>query len=409
MVGNLEAFFSKCLHLSDEWQVTDVEMDDGETKVDLYVSRKKSPAPVCPECGCACRWHDTRNRAWRHADLFDMECIIHCDVPRYRCPGCGKTEMVDVPWANPGSGFTLLFEAKSIALMKEMPVLPTARFLNINDKPLWTILNNHVDRCMEKQDLSYLDAFYVDETSSAKGHTYISVFADREHRIVFVTDGNDADSVTAFREHLESRGGKAENIRFICCDMGKGFKAGIAREFPDAVVTYDRFHVMQHMSKSLDATRRAEWNMLREDGRLSEASDIKGQRFLLLRNNDNLDPNQQARIRGILNSHKDIGFVYAMKESLRDTWAFDNGYDAAHHLLSWLLTAEREGPKTMKDIVKLIDNSFDEILNWFKSGMTNGVMEGINSIIQAVKSRARGYRDWTNLRSMCYLRGSGLC
>ena len=409
MFGNLEAFFTKCLHLSEEWQVTSVVMNDEQTKVDLRVSMKKTSPIVCPECGCECRWHDTRERTWRHTDLFDMVCEIHSAVPRCRCPGCGKTFVTKVPWANPGSGFTLLFESKSIELMKEMPVLPVARFLDMNDKPLWTILNNHVDRCMDVQDLSYMDAYFVDETSDAKGHSYISVFADREHRVVFVTKGNDADAVRAFREHLESRGGKAENIRFISCDMGKGFKAGIAREFPNAIVTYDRFHVMQHMSKAVDATRRAEWNMLRESGRLKEATDIKGQRFLLLRNIDNLDPLQKQRVNGILESHKDIGFVYAMKESLRDTWDFENGYDAAHHLLSWLLTAEREGPKTMRDIVKLIDNSFSEILNWFRSGMSNGVMEGINSIIQTVKNRARGYRDWTNLRTMCYLKGSGLC
>ena len=168
MFGNLEAFFTRCLRLSEDWKVTSVVMDDYETRVDLRVAYRKDAPITCSDCGCVCRRHDTRERTWRHADLFDMECITHCTVPRYRCPGCGKTVNIEIPWANPGSGSTLLFEAKSIALMKEIPVLSVARFLNMNNKPLWTILKNHVDRCMERQDLSYMDAFFVDETSDAR-------------------------------------------------------------------------------------------------------------------------------------------------------------------------------------------------------------------------------------------------
>ena len=117
-----------------------------------------------------------------------------------------------------------------------------------------------------------------------------------------MTYGNDASTVTRFREHLEQHGGKAENIEYICCDMGKGFQSGIAMEFPKAIVTYDRFHVMEHMSMAVDRSRRHEWNMLRENGRLKEATDLKGQRFILLRNNENLSGNQQSRVRNILNS-----------------------------------------------------------------------------------------------------------
>ena len=84
-------------------------------------------------------------------------------------------------------------------------------------------------------------------------------------------------------------------------------------------------------------------------------------------------------------------------------------YDTANHLIAWLLAAEHTEIGALRDIIKLVDNYFQEILNWFSSGMSNGVMEGINSMIQAVKGRARGYRDWKNLRTMCYLRGCSRC
>ncbi len=94
--------------------------------------------------------------------------------------------------------------------------------------------------------------------------------------------------------------------------------------------------------------------------------------------------------------------MYRLKETLRDTWDYEFSYDAANHLLSWLLTAEYLGIGALRDMIKLVDNHFSEILNWFDSRMSNGMMEGINSVIQGVKSRARGYCDRRNLRTMCY-------
>ena len=322
MLGNAEKLFTRFLHLSDPWEVTSVKLDDAETRVDIRVRNNGRFQICCPECGGRCTGYDKKEREWQHSDLFDMECHIHCAVDRMKCSKCGKVFMLDVPWAEKGSGFTLLFEARSIALMKDMPVNSASRFLNTKDKTLWRILNRYVDKRMEKQCLKGLTCFYVDETACKRGHRYISVFADDEHRIIFVTYGNDADTVSRFRRHLEEHGGRAEDIEYICCDMGKGFQSGIEREFPGAIVTYDRFHVMEHMSRAVDASRRHEWNVLRENGRLKEATDLKGQRFVLLKNTENLKGFQKSRVDSILENHKEIGIVYSLKESLRDTWSF---------------------------------------------------------------------------------------
>lgn len=115
------------------------------------------------------------------------------------------------------------------------------------------------------------------------------------------------------------------------------------------------------------------------------------------------------RMKGILSSHAEIGTVYSLKESPRDTWGLDNRYDAADHPIAWSLTAEYTAIGALRDIIRLVDNRFDRIPNRFSSGMSNGVMEGIDSIIRAVKGRAGGYRDRRNLRTLCHLRGSGRC
>jgi len=409
MSGDVQQIFSRSLHLSYPWKVESVSIDENETRADIKIALEGKVRTLCPHCGSLCRGYDRRKRSWQHSDMFDLKCYIHYDLERMECPLCRKVFTADIPWAEKGCGFTSLFEKKSIALMKEMPVNAAAAYLNVTDKRLWRIMERYVGGRMKEQDLSGLRRFYVDETACRRGRSYVSIFADDNHNIIFVTEGNDSASVKRFREHLESKGGKASDIEYICCDMGKGFQAGIAEEFPEASVTYDRFHVMEHMMMAVDRSRRNASDATGHKGRRCESSDMLGQRFVLLKNHDDLHEYQKIIVSEILSSHAELEKVYRLKESLRRTWVCDSKEDAANHLMSWLLTAEYSGIESLDDITDLVDNHFDEILNWFDSGMNNGVMEGINSVIQAVKSRARGYRDWRNLRAMCYLRGSGLC
>lgn len=168
----------KALHLSDPWEFFSVNIDDTETRVDIRIRSKGKVEHICPDCGCSCEGYDKRERTWQHMDFFDMECHLHCAVPRMECPKCGKVMLVDVPWAQENSGFTLLFEAKGVELMKEMPVNAAGRYLGVTDKRLWRVLDKHVEERMKHQDLSELDRFYVDETSCRRGHRYVSIFVD---------------------------------------------------------------------------------------------------------------------------------------------------------------------------------------------------------------------------------------
>ena len=110
MSKSAEKLFTKALHLSDPWEVFSVNIDDTETRVDIRIRSKGGVDHVCPDCGCSCKGYDKRERTWQHMDFFDMECHLHCAIPRMECPKCGKVMLVDVPWAQENSGFTLLFE-----------------------------------------------------------------------------------------------------------------------------------------------------------------------------------------------------------------------------------------------------------------------------------------------------------
>lgn len=127
----------------------------GMIRSTIRIRSEHRPMTVCHDCGCECRGYDKGEREWQHSDLFDMECHIHCAVDRMQCPKCGKAFLADVPGAGKGSGFTLLFEAKSLQLMGDMPVNSTARFPNVNDKRLWNVPDRSVEERMKGLDPSH--------------------------------------------------------------------------------------------------------------------------------------------------------------------------------------------------------------------------------------------------------------
>jgi len=200
-------------------------------------------------------------------------------VPRVNCRKCG-VKLVKVPWARPGSGFTLLFEALVMVLAREIPVKVMSKILQEHDTRLWRILNHYVEEVRDETDFSSLRQGGVDETSSKRGHNYVSLFVDLEGpKTLFVTEGKDASTLSRFKEDLESHKGDAEAIEEICCDMSPAFISGAETNFPNAQITFDKFHVIKILNEAVDKVRREEQGLIPE---------LKKTRYIWLKNPENL-------------------------------------------------------------------------------------------------------------------------
>ena len=150
-----------------------------------------------------CYNKDTVKKTWRHLDFFQHQAFLHARVARIDCPDCG-VRLVNVPWARPGSGFTLLFEAFVMTLVKGMPVAAAARLVGEYDTRLWRVIQHYVETAVARMDLSDLRRVAIDETSAKRGHDYISLFVDIDARkVVYVTEGNDAETVARFADHVD--------------------------------------------------------------------------------------------------------------------------------------------------------------------------------------------------------------
>jgi transposase len=388
--------FSAALGLQAPWKVVDLRFFPDQQRIEFDVGFEKGAHFGCSHCGFESRVHDTKKRIWQHLNFFQYAAYINASVPRTRCDECGKTLLVEVPWARKNSGFTQLMEALLVTLCAAMPVAKVGALLNIGDDRIWRVLNHYIPNARENADFSKVKDVGVDETACRRGHHYISLFHDLEEgRLLFATEGRKAEVFEAFADDLEAHQGCAENVQNICIDMSPSFIAGADSTLPWAEVTYDEFHIIQMANKVVDEVRREE---------VKDEPMLRGSRFAYLKDAAKWTKGQINLMHTLSRMRLKTTRAWRLRESLREIFRMAYSRSEAETLLEeWYSWARRCRIPQMKNFALTIRRHWDGILNGFESRLTNGPVEGINSLIQAAKARARGYRTTHNLILMCYL------
>lgn len=388
--------FALALGLSEPWYVASLEFSPKEKLLQIGIDFRRGGTFTCPECSTAgCKAYDTEQREWRHLNFFQHQTILGARVPRIDCSGCG-VRPVNTPWARPGSGFTLLFEALILAMAPHMPVAAIARLVGEHDTRLWRIIHHHVDEARGARDDSDVRRLSIDETSSRRGHEYVSLFVDIDkRRVLFATEGKDSSTVERFREDMIDHAGDPDQIKEVCVDMSAAFIKGVRDSLPEAVPTFDKFHVIQLLSKAVSDTFRAEKD---------DHPELKGQRYALLRNPETMNDEQLAFASDLLlrRTHLQSARALHLKLAFQDFY-YQPANQAEAYLKRWCSWAQRSRVPAMVKLARTIREHWDGVLRWFTSQINNGLIEGINSLVQAAKAKARGYRTSRNLITMIYL------
>ena len=393
--------FQLALSLTAAWQVTTSEFDLQRRRLDIRIDFPRGSTFSCPECGQAdLKAYDTKEKTWRHLNFFQHEAYLTARVPRVRCDKCG-IRLAEVPWARSESGFTLLFEAMSMTLAKAMPVKTMAAWVNEQDTRLWRVLHHCVDAARDHADYSEVTQVGVDETSSRRGHNYVSLFVDLEGpRVLFATEGKDAATVERFRQDLTAHNGHPEDIKEVCCDMSPAFISGVGKQFPDAQMTFDKFHIMKIINEAVDEVRRQEQK---------DRPELARTRYLWLKNPENLKSSQAETLEGLTLRKLNLKTSRAYHIRLNFQELFNQPLELAEIFLkNWYFWATHSRLEPIKQAAYTIKRHWDGVLRWFHSNINNGILEGINSLIQAAKAKARGYRTNRNLITMIYLIGGKL-
>ncbi len=392
-----EELFGLALGINDPWHVSNIAFSKEQSRLDISIDFKRGATFPCPVCGDLVTAYDTVEKTWRHMNFFQYETYLTARTPRVKCPkeGCG-VKLVAVPWARSGSGFTLLFEALAMALAREMPINIEAAHLGEHDTRIWRIVDYYVAEARTRADFSEVSRLGVDETSSKRGHNYITLFHDMDQkRLLFATEGKDHTTVKAFAEDLKLHNGDPEKITSACIDMSKAFIKGIREEIPNAEVTFDPFHVIQLMNNALGAVRTEEAKLFPEL--------LKGSRYVFLKNPENLTEKQDKTLVKLSHYRLKTGRAYLIKLALQDVYFSPSRLEAEALLKGWYGWAIRSQIDPVRKVAKTIKEHWNGILAWFDSKLSNGYVEAVNGLIQAAKRRARGYKTTKNLINMAYL------
>jgi transposase len=394
---NPEALFSMALGITPPWEVEGIEFSKEAKRLDIKIGFQRGATFACPVCGTPAPAYDTSEKTWRHLNFFQYEAYLTARVPRVKCPNadCG-IKQVSVPWARAGSGFTLLFEALVMALVREMPVKVAAALLGEHDTRIWRVLDHYVQSARAQADYSEVSRVGIDETSARRGQDYISLFFDLDRkRLLFGTNGKGHETVKAFTEDLKAHSGAPENVTAACIDMSKAFIKGIKEALPNAEITFDPFHLIQHMNDALGKVRAEEARLFPEL--------LKGSRFAFLKNPENLTEKQDETLVRLSHYRLKTAKAYQIKLALQDVYFAATREDAEALLKSWYNWAIRSQIEQVKKVARTVKDHWNGILAWFNSKLSNGFLEAVNGLIQAAKRRARGYRSTKNLINMAYL------
>lgn len=393
--------FATGLGLSAPWTVTRSGLqDNGLEGKYLYVDIDLEPGALmpCPVCSQPCPSHDSEVKRWRHLNFWQHPTHLSARVPRVRCPEHGVRQ-VHVPWARPGSGFTLLFEAFVMALVGESSVSAAAQLVGEHDTRLWRIVRHYVEGAHARQDWSEVSAVAIDDTATRKGHRYATVVVDldpereRPARLLFMTPERTAASVAEFTGAMGAHGATPEQVRLVAIDMSAAYQKGVAEHLPLAQVVFDRFHVMQLAGHALDEVRRE----LQREG-----ADVKGALWALRGNASRLSQAQAEVRRALCKQYKELGRAMALRENLQEAWEWHGAAGAELHLKAWCSWAARSRLEPFKKLARTIKSHLEGILAYYPHRITSAAIESINGIIQTARRRARGFRNFANFKAICY-------
>jgi len=391
------------LGLEKPWKIVDqwLDTDNSPHELHIRISADRGSKFPCPHCGELCKAHDFKEFTWRHLNFFQHHCYLTADVPRVKCSEHG-VRRASVPWPREGSQFTLLFEQTAMSLVREMPVSAAARHMEITDKRLWRIVDHYVGKAVSKLDLSSLVALGLDETS-VRGHEYVTVFIDLDRAsrpVVFATPGKGKECLKAFRAHLEKHGGKQENVAEIVCDMSSSFLSAAGEQFDQAMITVDWFHVVKLFTDALEKVRRSEQK---------QQGFPKSVRWAVLKGEEKAkSERQQQALEELETSGFATAKAFRIKEMLRWVRQSASAQSAKWRITHFIKHAQQqiENESLLKPVQRAL-TTFKELAELISrrwvSNHTNARLEGLNSLFQAAKSRARGYRNERTFITMIYL------
>jgi transposase len=360
---------------------------------------------TCPECGVECPLYDHQpERMWRHLDTCQYKTILHAQPPRGNCQSHGP-RVVKLPWAEPGSRFTLLFERLAIDWLKAASQKAVGSLLGLSWDEIHGVMERAVARGLARRQAEPLTYIGVDEKAFRKGHQYLTIVNDLDRsRVLFVVEDRRQSSLDEFWQTLTPE--QREGIQAVALDMWDPYINSVRAHLSDAdsKIVFDKFHIASHLGDAVDKVRRQENRALIEEGDRR----LVGTKYQWLRRAMNFTRASWMDFKQLRESNLRTARAWGLKVTAMSL--FDYVYEgvARKHFKWWYRWATHSKLKPMIDVAKMLKSRLTSILTYLKHRITNATSESLNAKIQWVKYTARGFRNQRNFVTAIYFHCGGL-
>lgn len=235
----------------------------------------------------------------------------------------------------------------------EMPVSKAAKLVQVYPQRLWNVFNYWISRAHKQDEIEDLEQIGFDETSTKKGHNYVTTLVDlKERRVLFATKGKGSDTIDKSVDYLKQKEVPTKKIKQVCIDMSPSFISGCKKYLPEAAVTFDKFHVVKEINKAMDELRKSE----RKGNPL-----LKGHKYTFLKNR--LSPKIQPQKHFLLEQYPKLGEGYRLKQMFNDFWEIKDPDEAEGYLAYWCDLARESKIQPFIKALETIQNHWRGIVN----------------------------------------------
>jgi transposase len=364
------------------------EFLNGQVFFTVAMQPKKIRCSVC-NCRNVVR-RGTVKRRFRSLPIGKKTVWIVLAIQRVWCSACTLVRQVHLDFTDPRCSYTRVFERYVLDLCRFMTIKDVARHLGVGWDMIKEIQKRHLEKHFSHPKLKHLKRLAIDEISIGAGHLYLTIVLDLESgAVVFVGDGKGSDALTPFWRRLKSSGAR---IEAVAIDMSPAYIQAVRENLPQATVVFDHFHVIKLYNDKLSDLRRQLFNQIEEPHKKQV---IKGTRWLLLKNPENLNPDRSEpdRLQAALELNRPLATAYYMKEDLRQIWEQPDKDSAKNFLTDWVYRASSSLIPMLMKMARTIAVHYQGILAYYDYPISTGPLEGTNNKIKTMKRQAYGFRD----------------
>lgn len=390
---------SKFIKVLGEWEGYEIssvsryeaDEDRGRAEVWIELTPQKGVKRRCSGCDQeVMHVHDTEERCVRDLPILDAVTWLQLHRVRVACPECGpRVEALD--WLPRYRRFTQRFEENVARLCDVLPIQHVADYLGLNWKTVKEIDKARLEKELGPVDLTGVEEIVMDEFAIQKGHRYATVIVEpHSKRVLWVGRGNGREDIRPFFELLGSEGRR--HLKAVAMDMNGAYESEVRYQCPQAEVVFDLFHVVAKYGREvIDRVRVDEANRLKHDRPARKV--IKGSRWLLLRNRENVDKDDRVRLDELLKANRSLAKVYILRDDLKHLWEYVYQGAAERFWKTWYHRAIRSRIEPLKKFARRLKKYLPGILAHCKWPLHTSLLEGINNKIKVIKRMAYGFRD----------------